>query len=146
MAVRVRPTWMMRSPWPVAEAAPEPEIEIPQAEKASKRAPDVKHVKVRSSVDIMAELEALRKRATQTISKSQKKDSTTTTTAPRSKHEIEKTVSLHVPAGVLPKTKALKLTVSFEGSDGVVQKEEKSVELGDTSDAKSLSVNLKIEG
>ena len=67
---------------PVPEAAPEPEIEFPQSEKASKRAPDVKHVKVRSSVDIMAELEALRKRATQTISKSQKKDSTTTTTAP----------------------------------------------------------------
>ena len=50
-----------------------------------------------------------------------------------------------MPAGVLPKTKALKLTVSFEGSDGVVQSQEQSVELGDTSDAKSLSVNLKIE-
>src|SRR5438132_3849756 len=131
---------------PVPEAAPEPEIEIPQAEKASKRAPDVKHVKVRSSVDIMAELEALRKRATQTTSKPQKKESSTTATAPGRKHEIEKTVNLQVPAGVLPQTKALKLTVSFEGSDGVVQKQEKTVELGDTSDAKSLSVNLKIEG
>jgi mutual gliding-motility protein MglA len=134
------------APPPMAEAAPEPEIEIPQAEKASKRAPDVKHVKVRSSVDIMAELEALRKRATQSTSKPQKKESASTPAVPKRKHEIEKTVNLQVPAGVLPKTKTLKLTVSFEGSDGVVQSQEKSVELGDTSDAKSLSVNLKIEG
>jgi signal recognition particle receptor subunit beta len=133
-------------PAPAPEAAPEAEIEIPQSEKASKRAPDVKHVKVRSSVDIMAELEALRKRATQSTSKPQKKESAAAPTAPRRKNEIQKTVNLQVPPGVLSKTKALKLTVSFEGSDGVVQSEEQSVELGDTSDAKSLSVNLKIEG
>jgi mutual gliding-motility protein MglA len=124
---------------------PEPEVEIPQTEKPSKRAPDVKHVKVRSSVDIMAELEALRKRATQTTSKPQKKEAAQSAAAQQPRRQIEKTISLHVPAGVLPKTKALKLTVSFEGSDGVVQSQEQSVELGDTSDAKSLSVNLKIE-
>jgi GTPase SAR1 family protein len=134
------------APAPAPEPTPEPEIEIPQTEKASKRAPAVKHVKVRSSVDIMAELEALRKRATQTTSKPQKKESAAVPAAPRRKNEIEKTINLQVPAGVLPKTKTLKLTVSFEGSDGVVQSQEQSVELGDTSDAKSLSVNLKIEG
>jgi signal recognition particle receptor subunit beta len=142
---------------PVADARPaaapappsakaEPEIEIPQTEKPSQRAPEVKHVKVRSSVDIMAELEALRKRATQTTSKPHKKEASPAAAAPRRKHEIEKTVNLQVPAGVLRKTKALKLTVSFEGSDGVVQSEEQSIELGDTADAKSLSVKLKIEG
>ena len=134
------------APAPVPEPAPEAEIEIPQSEKASKRAPDVKHVKVRSSVDIMAELEALRKRATQSTSKPQKKESAAAHAAPRRKNEIQKTINLQVPPGVLSKTKALKLTVSFEGSDGVVQSQEQSVELGDTSDAKSLSVNLKIEG
>jgi hypothetical protein len=138
-----RPT---AAPAPTPQATPEPEVEIPQAEKASKRAPDVKHVKVRSSVDIMAELEALRKRATQTISRPQKKESAAVPSTPRSKNQIEKTINLQVPAGVLPKTKRLKLTVSFEDSDGVVQSQEQSVELGDTSDAKSLSVNLKIEG
>jgi mutual gliding-motility protein MglA len=134
------------APAPAPEATPEAEIEIPQTEKASKRAPEVKHVKVRSSVDIMAELEALRKRATQSTSKPPKKESAAVPATPRRKNEIEKTINLQVPAGVLPKTKALKLTVSFEGSDGVVQTQEQSVELGDTSDAKSLSVNLKIKG
>jgi GTPase SAR1 family protein len=134
------------APAPAPAAAPEAEIEIPQSEKASKRAPDVKHVKVRSSVDIMAELEALRKRATQTTSKPQKKESAAAPAAPRRKNEIQKTINLKVPPGVLSKTKALKLTVSFEGSDGVVQSQEQSVELGDTSDTKSLSVDLKIEG
>ena len=51
-------------------ATPEPEIEIPQAAKPAKKPPEVKHVKMRSSVDVMAELEALRKRATQSPSSS----------------------------------------------------------------------------
>src|SRR5258706_232682 len=51
------------APAPIpADQAPEPEIDFNQSAKPSKKA-QVKHVKVRSSVDIMAELETLRKKA-----------------------------------------------------------------------------------
>jgi len=123
---------------PPPPPAPEPEIEIPQAAKP-KKPPEVKHVKMRSSVDVMAELEALRKRATQSPSKQQKKESS-------NRHrEIQKTINLQIPAGVLPKTRSLRVTVDFVSSDGVVQSQKQSIDLGDTSDAQSLSVNLKID-
>ena len=60
-------------PPPPEPPAPEPEVNFSQSEKPAKKT-DVKHVKVRSSVDIMAELEALRRKATQTTPKSPKKD------------------------------------------------------------------------
>src|SRR3954447_17422331 len=41
-------------PTPAAPPPPEPEINFGQTEKQAKAAPEVKHVKVRSSVDIMA--------------------------------------------------------------------------------------------
>jgi signal recognition particle receptor subunit beta len=130
---------------PVAAApppppAPEPEIEIPQSAKPAKKPPEVKHVKMRSSVDVMAELEALRKRATQSPSKQQKKE-----TGSNRHREIQKTINLQIPAGVLPKTRSLRVTVDFVGSDSVVQSQKQSIDLGDTSDAQSLSVNLKID-
>ena len=97
-------------------------------------------MKMRSSVDVMAELEALRKRATQSPSKQQKKE-----TGSNRHREIQKTINLQIPAGVLPKTRSLRVTVDFVSSDGVVQSQKQSVDLGDTSDAQSLSVNLKID-
>ena len=124
---------------PPPPPAPEPEIEIPQAAKP-KKPPEVKHVKMRSSVDVMAELEALRKRATQSPSKQQKKE-----TGSNRHREIQKTINLQIPAGVLPKTRSLRVTVDFVSSDGVVQSQKQSIDLGDTSDAQSLSVNLKID-
>ena len=63
-----------RAPGGIARAATEPEIAFSQTEKPAKTAPDVKHVKMRSSVDVMAELETLRKKATQTTPKTSKKD------------------------------------------------------------------------
>jgi len=39
----------------------------------------------------------------------------------------------------------VRLTVSFENDDGVVQTQEQTVDLGDTADVGSLSVNLKFE-
>jgi hypothetical protein len=125
---------------PPPPPAPEPEIEIPQAAKPAKKPPEVKHVKMRSSVDVMAELEALRKRATQSPSKQQKKE-----TGSNRHREIQKTINLQIPAGVLPKTRSLRVTVDFVGSDGVVQSQKQSIDLGDTADAQSLSVNLKID-
>jgi signal recognition particle receptor subunit beta len=128
-------------------AAPEPEIDFARTEKPAKKA-DVKHVKVRSSVDIMAELESLRKRATAAPAKSTKKEPSATElilAASRPKRDVHKHVSLAVAPGVLPKSKNLRLTVSFENEDGVVQTQEQSVELGDTADVGSLSVNVKFD-
>ena len=128
--------------------APEPEIDFSQTEKPAKAAPDVKHVKVRSSVDIMAELEGLRKRATQSAPRAAKKETSAADIvieAPRPKRDVVKT--LHIPAapGVLPQTRTLRVTVSFENDDGVVQKQEQFIELGDTSDIQSLAVNIRID-
>jgi mutual gliding-motility protein MglA len=129
------------------EPAPEPEIDFARMAKPSKTA-SVKHVKVRTSVDIMAELESLRKRATAAPPKSTKKELSATElilAASRPKRDVHKTVTLAVAPGVLPKAKNLRFTVSFENDDGVVQTQEQSVELGDTGDVGSLSVNVKFE-
>ena len=122
--------------------APEPDIVIPESDKPSKKT-EVKHVKVRSSVDIMAELEALRKKATQTTPKQAKKEASPLDALLKSR-EAQKSVSLKVPADTLAKSKSVRVAVSFENSDGVVQQQEQTIELGDASNAQSLSVNLKI--
>jgi hypothetical protein len=131
------------APPPSAPAhAPEPDIVIPEAEKPSKKT-EVKHVKVRSSVDIMAELEALRRKATQTTPKQAKKEASPLDALLKSR-EAQKSVALKVPADTLAKSKSVRVAVSFENSDGVVQQQEQTIELGDASNAQSLSVNLKI--
>ncbi|MCU1227307.1 MAG: gliding motility protein [Acidobacteria bacterium] len=135
-------------PPPPPAPLPEPEIDFSQTEKPAK-SPEVKHVKVRSSVDIMAELEGLRKRATQSTPKPAKKEAVAADIVievPKPKRDVVKT--LHVPAapGVLPQTRTLRVTVSFENENGVVQKQEQFVELGDdASDIQSLAVNIRID-
>jgi len=100
-------------------------------------------VKVRSSVDVMAELEALRKRATQTTPKQPKKEISPLAALLKSR-DVQKSVALKVKPDTLEKTKSVRVEVSFENADGVVQRQEQTIELGDLSDAKSLTVNLKI--
>jgi mutual gliding-motility protein MglA len=122
--------------------AAEPEIDFSQTDKAPKQ-PKVKHVKVRSSVDIMAELEALRKRATQTTPKQSRKEASPLDALLKTR-DVQKTINLKVNPDTLPKTKAVRVAVSFENNDGgVVQHQEQTIEV-DASDAKSLTVNLKI--
>jgi len=129
--------------------APEPEIDFSQTEKQTKAEPDVKHVKVRSSVDIMAELESLRKRATQSTPKAPTKKEPSPLDAlrhpPKPKRDVHRTVTLPMAPGTLAKSKHLRVTVSFENDGGVVQTQEQSIDLGETSDVQSLSVNLKFE-
>jgi len=136
-------------PPPPPSPVVEPEINFAQMAKPAKATPDVKHVKVRSNVDIMAELESLRKKATAApAAKPAKKEQSATElilAASRPKRDVHKSLSLPVAPGVLPKTKNMRVTVSFENEDGVVQSQEQSVDLGDTSDVQSLSVNLKFE-
>jgi signal recognition particle receptor subunit beta len=128
---------------PAPPAAAEPEIDFSKAEKPAKVAP-VKHVKVRSTIDVMAELEALRKRATTQATPKAKKETATPAHTPG--RELHKAVTVTIPPLVLPQTKTLKVTLSFENSaGGVVQEQQLSVELEDTSDVESVSVNLRID-
>ena len=128
---------------PAPPVAAEPEIDFSEAEKPAKVAP-VKHVKVRSTIDVMAELEALRKRATTQTSPKPKKEAGTP--APSRGRELHKAVTVSIPPLVLPQTKTLKVTLSFENSDGgVVQEQQQTMELEDTSDVESVSINLRID-
>ena len=133
---------------PAAEAAaaplPEPEIDFNRTEKPQK-VEEVKTVKVRSSVDVMAELEALRKRATASTPKPSKRDALADLAALKPKRNISRTLNLQVPAGVIPRAKSVRVTLSFEDTAGVIESQDQQVELGDTSDVQSVSVNLKID-
>ncbi len=126
----------------VSAPAAEPDIDFNQSEKPSKKTA-VKHVKMRSSVDVMAELEALRKRATQTTPKAKK--TVSPLDALLRTRDAQKSATIKVDADTLARSKSMRVAVSFENSDGVVEEQEQTVELGDMSDAQSLSVNLKIQ-
>jgi hypothetical protein len=129
---------------PAAEA--EPEIACSEAEKPQAAEPEVKTVKVRSSVDIMSELEALRKRATQTTPKAPKRDILADLARLRPKRDISRTLHLQLPADIIEKTKTVRVTLSFEdGEQVVIDTQNQNMELGDTTDVQSLSVNLKID-
>ena len=130
-------------PEPIA-APPEPEIDFNRTEKPQKL--EEKTVKVRSSVDVMAELEALRKRATASTPKTSKRDALADLAALKPKRNISRTLNIQLPAGVLPRAKSVRVTLSFEDPTGVIESQDQKVELGDTSDVQSVSVNLKIEG
>jgi signal recognition particle receptor subunit beta len=142
---RSAPSGGLESP-PHVEAAPEPELIIPETEKPEKAEPEVKHVKVRSSIDIMAELESLRKRATSATPRTAARVTAADVAIPvvKPKRDIAKTLHLSVP-GVVPQSRSLRVTVSFENSEGVVETREESVDLGDTSEVQSLSVNLRFD-
>ena len=119
---------------PAPAPAPEPEINFSQSEKPSPPA-DVKRVKMRSTVDVMAELEALRKRATAGSAPKARKE----------KRDVQKAVGIKVAGEVLPNTTALRVTVSFENSEGVLQTQERSIDVSDAADAESLTLNLRID-
>jgi signal recognition particle receptor subunit beta len=127
---------------PAAEAAPAPAI-IPEPVYVK---PDVKTVKVRNSVDVMAELEALRKRATQTSTKVPKRDALADLESLRPKRDLHRTLNLQLPQDVLPRARSVRVTLEFEDAEsGVIETQEQHLELGDTSDVQSLSVNLKVD-
>ncbi len=124
-----------------------PEVEFAETEKAQKvEEPEVKTVKVRSSVDVMAELEALRKRATQTTPRAPRRDILADLESLRPKRDLHRNLHLQLPQDVLPRTRTVRVTLSFEDGDaGVIIIQNQQLELGDTSDVQSLSVNLKID-
>jgi signal recognition particle receptor subunit beta len=122
------------APPPVAAPEPEPPAAAPKADA------EVKHVKVRSTVDIMAELEALRKKATQTTPKAAKKDAV----AASPKREVKKSATFQAPDAA-GKATSVRVALSFEGADGVIQQQERVIDLTDISDAQTVNLDLKIE-
>ncbi len=132
-----------RTQTPPPPAAAEPDVDFSEDEKPAKVNP-VKRVKVRSTIDVMAELEALRKRATAQSTPKKKEGSAPSQAVPG--REIHKAAVVNIPPLVLPQTRTLKVTLSFENRDGdVVQEQELTLELEDTSDVDSVSVNLRID-
>ncbi len=123
-----------------------PVVEFAEAEKPKEEEPEVKTVKVRSSVDVMAELEALRKRATQTTPRAPRRNILADLESLRPKRDIHRTLHLQIPQDVLPRARAVRVTLSFEdGEAGVIETRDQQLDLGDTSDVQSLSVNLKVD-
>lgn len=137
-----RPTFEPE-PAPVVEASapfpePEPIASAPLPE------PEVKHVKVRTSVDVMAELEALRKRATATTPKKKEAASPSVAATSSPKRDLHRTVSMHTAPETVARAKTVRVTVSFEDEAGVVQTEEKTIEVEELANVRSLAVDLKI--
>jgi mutual gliding-motility protein MglA len=136
----------IRTPETVPTAIAEPEIDFSQSDKPQKAEPEVKTVKVRNSVDVMAELEALRKRATNTTPRAPRRDILADLASLRPRRDISRTLHIQLPADVFSRAKSVRVTLSFEdGEQGVIDARDQQVELGDTSDVQSLSVNLKID-
>lgn len=134
----------------VEAPAADPDIDFSQTEKPSRKAPDVRHVKVRSSVDIMAELESLRKKATQANPTPKEKKGTASIldalNSFKPKREIIRNVGITIPAGTIARTRRVRVTVVLEdASSGVVQRDERTIELESGADAQSLLLNLKLD-
>jgi hypothetical protein len=134
---------------PLDFSLPEPEVEFSET-IARPEVPPVKHVKVRSSVDVMAELEALRKRATTSQPPKPKKDAPAAPVVmpeiPMPMRDVYRNVAMHADPGVLARAKTVRVTVSFEDEQqSVILQQEQLLELGDTSDVQALLLNLKID-
>ncbi len=138
-------------PAPAPVKATEPEIDFSQTDKPAKPAAEVKHVKVRSSVDIMAELDSLRKKATTPkAAPPPKKEpsllalATAAATKPKEapSRDLRRAITMQAAPGILTRTRTVRVTVSFESEDGTMQTEAQSIEVSEA--VQSLSVDLKI--
>jgi hypothetical protein len=92
----------------------------------------------------MAELEALRKRATNTTPKAKKESPSDA--PPAGGREVHKAINLTAPPDSLGNARTLKVTLSLESGDGTaVPLQEERVELGDGAEIRSVSLNLRID-
>lgn len=118
---------------------PQPDSEIHFLEtpdQISEEPPKVKHVRVRSIADIMAELDALRRKATESTGKGR---------LPGSRAATQKLVLMPTSAADLARTASVRVTVSFEDENGnVVQRNEQVVTVEET-DVQSLLLKVKID-
>jgi signal recognition particle receptor subunit beta len=133
------------APAPILKA-PEQEIDFGRADKAPRtEEPQVKRVKVRNSVDVMAELEALRKRATQTTPKVRRETPAPTPVQTPGK-SIERSLSLAAGTDWLGRSRIARVTLSLEDENaGVLHRYEQTIDLDDADGAQSILLNLKID-
>lgn len=146
-------------PSPEASAArqPEPDVNFSQTRGRS-QTPEVKHVKVRSTVDIMAELESLRKKATQTTPRTRKdapQPAPVRAAAPAAaaapiptplvpRGEVSRDFLLHSPSSSV-KARRVRLTLGFEDEHGQhLGHQEASIDLEKT-DLGQLLINVKVD-
>jgi hypothetical protein len=134
---------------PAREMAAEPEVQFDEAEKVEKPVvveKEVKHVKVRNSIDVMAELDSLRKKATSS-SANRKIDVLgqldALSTKPKS-GAVTKSATFSVDSSTR-KSRLARVQITFEDDLGnVVQQSEQNIEI-DKADWTSLQINLKID-
>jgi mutual gliding-motility protein MglA len=133
-------------PFPAEPAAPA-EIAFSESEKPAEEPPAVKRVKVRNTVDIIAELEQLRKNATQGPSRGKVDvlSALDALTGTKSKRDLAKNVSLSLTGDQAAKSRKVWIAISFISEDGgTLLEEERTVEL-DRSDWNNLQLNVKID-
>jgi mutual gliding-motility protein MglA len=117
-----------------AEPPPEPApVRVPAAAPAEKAEPVVKTVKVRSSIDVMAELDSLRKKATQGTKRREKP-----VAGPAPARTIVVKADDHLPV-----PHRIRVLVQLEGPEGIVL--HASEELVDGGGTRHHDINLKID-
>jgi mutual gliding-motility protein MglA len=136
--------------------ASEPEIDFSQLDvdpapitrpaeqaKPAKTADPAKHVRLRSTIDIMAELEALRKKATQGVTKG--KSQAGSSRRPSS-GEVAKSINVTAAPGVSDRARAVRVAVVVEDENqNPLQKQEQVIELEDGGETRTLNVDLKVD-
>ena len=121
---------MEETPVPPPPAAEEPE-KLPPA------APEMKRLKVRSSIDIMAELEQLRKKATQTAAV-RKSD-------PGEPKSQPAPFELDFPDAALTAPRRVTIAVSVEDADGNVVQQNATIDVDEATDLRTLILRLRGE-
>jgi len=121
---------MEETPVPSAPAAEEPE-------SSPAPAPEMKRLKVRSSIDIMAELEQLRKKATQTAAV-RKRD-------PGEPKSQPAPFELDFPEAALTEPRRVTITVSVEDAGGNVVQQNATIEVDEATDLRTLILRLRGE-
>jgi mutual gliding-motility protein MglA len=114
---------------------PPPEAEEP--EPTPPPAPEMKRLKVRSSIDIMAELEQLRKKATQTAAV-RKRD-------PGEPKSQPAPFELDFPEAALTEPRRVTITVSVEDAGGNVVQQNATIDVDEATDLRTLLLRLRGE-
>lgn len=119
---------------PFETLGPGPGAAEPAVESAPP--PDVRRLKVRSSIDIMEELEQLRKKATQTAAVRKKEGGRPKETA--------RTIPMPLSPDALGRARRLQVTFTFQDGDGdVIQQENRTIDLEDSGDLRSVTLDFR---
>ncbi len=147
------------SPLPEAQAAAEP-LEIDEVsfeesprEQTETRAPEVKHVRLRSNIDILAELEKLRKNATSTPSVEKPGKRATTgisiddllANSLNHRKEVTRIFELQIPQRELAQGHQVTVDLRLENKkhETIGEKKSFSIELHSRQDVEKLLLSLK---